>query len=63
MADRFYGLDRGDNEFTEVVDQATSPGKDVEVAIDLAVNLTKAEVLRLIDTIKNHILDDTFPPA
>ncbi len=62
MADRFYGLDRGETEF-DVTEQATSPTKDVEVAIDLAVNLTKSEVLQKLDEIKNHIVKGDFPPA
>jgi hypothetical protein len=63
MADRFYGLDRGDNEFTVVTEQATSPTKDVEIAVDLAVSLEKSEVLQLIDMIKNHIIEGDWPPA
>ena len=63
MADRFYGLDRGDNFDTEVTEQATSPTKDVEIAIDLAVSLEKSEVIDLIERIKMHILNDDWPPA
>ncbi len=62
MADRFYGLDRGETEF-DIVEQATSPAKGVEVSIDLAVNLTKSEVIQKLDEIKNHIVKGDFPPA
>lgn len=62
MADRIYGLDRGDTEF-DIVEQATSPTKDVEVVVDLAVNLEKSEVLQKLDEIKNHILKGNWPPA
>jgi len=62
MADRFYGLDRGDTEF-DVVEQATTPAKDVEVSFDLAVNLEKEEVLGKLQEIMNHILKGDFPPA
>ena len=62
MADRFYGLDRGETEF-QVSEGAASPAKDVEVAFDLAVNLEKSEVLQLLDMIRNHILKGDFPPA
>lgn len=62
MADRFYGLDRGDTEF-DVVEQATSPTKDVEVVVDLAVNLEKSEVLQKLEEIKNHIVKGDWPPA
>jgi len=63
MADRFYGLDRGDNFDTEVTEQATSPTKDVEIAIDLAVSLEKSEVVDLIERIKQHIIKGNWPPA
>lgn len=62
MADRFYGLDRGETEF-DCADQLTSPTKDVEVVVDLAVNLEKEEVIRALDMIKNHILKQDWPPA
>jgi len=62
MADRFYGIDRGDQEF-DIVEQASSPTKDVEVVVDLAVNLTKSEILLALDMFKNHILKGDFPPA
>jgi len=62
MADRFYGIDRGEQEF-DIVEQATTPAKDVEVSFDLAVNLTKSEILLALDMFKNHILKGDFPPA
>lgn len=55
MADIIYGLDRGDTEF-DIVSGSTSPTKDVEVVVDDAVNLTKEEVVRALDMIKNHII-------
>lgn len=62
MADRFYGLDRGDTEF-DVSEGSSTPTKDIEVAVDLAVSLEKSEVLQLLDMIKNHIVKGDWPPA
>jgi len=62
MADRIYGLDRGDTEF-DVSEGSSSPTKDVEVVVDLAVSLEKSEVLRKLDEIKNHIVKGNWPPA
>lgn len=62
MADRIYGLDRGDTEFS-VAEDSSSPTKDVEVVVDLAVGLQKSEVLQLLDMIKNHIVKGSWPPA
>lgn len=55
MADVIYGMDRGDTEF-DIVEQASSPTKDVEVVVDDAVNLTREEVVRALNMIRNHIL-------
>jgi len=62
MADRFYGLDRGETE-ADTADALSSPTKDVEVVVDLAVSLTKNEVLLALEMIKNHILKSNWPPA
>jgi len=62
MADRIYGLDRGDQEH-DVSEGSSSPTKDVEIVVDLAVSLEKSEVLQLIDMMKNHIIKGNWPPA
>lgn len=62
MADRFYGIDRGQTEF-EIVEDTSSPTKDVEIAVDLAVDLTKSEVLHALDMLQNHILKGDWNPA
>lgn len=62
MADRIYGLDRGETEFN-VAESSSSPAKDVEVVVDLAVGLEKSEVLQALDMIKNHIIKGNWPPA
>jgi hypothetical protein len=62
MADRIYGLDRGETEFN-VAESSSSPAKDVEVVVDLAVGLEKSEVLLALDMIKNHIIKGDWPPA
>lgn len=62
MADRIYGLDRGDTEF-DVSEGSSSPTKDVEVVVDLAVSLEKSEVIQKLEEIKNHIVKGDWPPA
>jgi len=62
MADRIYGINRGQTEFA-VVEDSSSPTKDVEIVVDLAKSLTKAEVLQLIDYIRNHVIKGNWPPA
>jgi len=62
MASRYYALEIGDNEY-EVAEGATTQSKTVEIAIDLADNATREQVLVAIDNIKNYILRDIWPPA
>lgn len=62
MASRYYALDIGQNEY-EVAEGATTQSKTVEVAVDLADNATREQVLVALDNIKNYILRDVWPPA
>lgn len=64
MATRIYKVSRGETEFQVVEDVGSATVSDnVEMTFDLAVGLTKAEVLLALDMIKNHILKGNFPPA
>jgi hypothetical protein len=64
MADRYYGIDRGEQGVRNVTEGASSTATtDVEVRVDLAANMQKMEVLLALDTIKEAILQDTWPPA
>lgn len=64
MATRIYGLSRGDTEFqvTEGVGSATA-ADNIELTVDLAVSLTKEEIIRALKMLENHILKGNFPPA
>lgn len=57
MATRRYMISRGENEFdvTEAAGSATA-SKNIEITVDLAVSLTKSEVLQAIDKLKNFML-------
>jgi hypothetical protein len=64
MADRFYGIDRGEQGVRNVTEGAASTATtDVEVRVDLAANMSKQEVLLAIDVLKEAIFQDTWPPA
>lgn len=63
MADRFYGIDRGEQGVRNVTEGAASTATtDVELRVDL-IGMSKLEVLLAIDTIKEAIIQDTWPPA
>jgi hypothetical protein len=64
MADRFYGIDRGEQGVRNVTEGATSTATtDVELRVDLAANMQKDEGLYAIDSIKQAIIQDIWPPA
>jgi len=64
MAERFYGIDRGEQGVRNVTEGSGSTATtDVEVRVDLAANMQKMEVLLALDVIKEAILQDTWPPA
>lgn len=64
MANRYYGIDRGEQGVRNVTEGAASTATtDVEVRIDLAASMSKMEVLLAIDTLKDAITQDTWPPA
>jgi hypothetical protein len=64
MAERFYGIDRGEQGVRNVTEgSASTATTDVEVRVDLAANMQKMEVLLALDVIKEAIIQDTWPPA
>lgn len=66
MAERYYGIDRGDPQVqTGAVteDSSTTATTDVEIRIDLAAGMDQGEVLLLIDALKRAIMQDAWPPA
>lgn len=62
MADRFYGIDRGNQGVRNVTEAASTTGLDVEVRVDL-IGMSKLEVLLALDTLKDAITQDSWPPA
>jgi len=64
MATRRYGLSRAetDQQVTEAVGAATATDS-IELTFDLAVNLTKEDVLLSLDKFYSHIMKGNFPPA
>lgn len=62
MAKEYFGINRGQHE-TDVVVQASTPSKSLEVVVDLTANMTKEEVLRHLMMVMNIITKNIWPPA
>lgn len=62
MAKRFWGVNQGQHQ-TDVVEGAATAATNVEVNVDLAIGMSREEVLRQLELIKNVIVQDVWPPA
>lgn len=64
MATRLYGLSRGENmdQVTEGVGSAVA-ADSIELTVDLAVSLTKEDVLLALKKFEAYILKGNWPPA
>jgi hypothetical protein len=61
MAARYFGLDRGSLAAVSEGSSTTSKGLEVVIA-DISVAWTKEEVVRQLEKIQRHILDNrTYP--
>ena len=56
MADRFYGVDRGQ---TRATVGTSTTNLDVELILDDAVGLTKKDVILALEAIQKAFLEDT----
>lgn len=64
MATRLYGISRGENidQVTEGVGSATA-ADGIELTVDLAVSLSKEDVLLALEKFAAHIIKGNWPPA
>lgn len=64
MATRLYGISRGENldQVTEGVGSAVA-ADGIELTVDLAVSLTKGDVLLALRKFEAHIIKGNWPPA
>lgn len=65
MATRRFGISRGKQNYTSVVEGvgAAVNADTVEVTIDLAGNMSRADFLRALDAISNYVMRINWPPA
>jgi hypothetical protein len=67
MAERFYGLNRGQTKTDVTEGSSTTATLDVEVRVDLAGIASdgtgRNEVIQMLEYIKQAIQEDIWPPA
>ncbi len=62
MASHYYGINRGQTEFS-VVESTSTNSTDIELVIDLTKNVTKSELMVKLEELANYILTkSTYPP-
>lgn len=63
MANRFYGVNRGQTQ-EDIVNASSTQSTDIEVRVDLSKSLTAEEVITKLKQIEDKILaNDKWPPA
>ena len=63
MANRYWGLDRGEHKVDVTEGSSSTATTDVEVRYDIASSMDKSEVLIALEEIKNYIIENQWPPA
>lgn len=62
MALHYFGINRG-NKPTTVTSGSATTNKDIEVTVELTAGADKEDVLVALESIKNAILQNKWPPA
>lgn len=62
MASRYFALNRGQQK-TDITQGSSTQSKSLEVAVNLADNMEKHEVLEELENIRLYILENIWPPA
>lgn len=62
MANYYYGINRGQNEYQAVVSTSTNT-TDIEIFVNGTNILSRESVLIAIEKLENFILRQNFPPA
>jgi hypothetical protein len=62
MALHYFGIDRG-NKPTTVTSGTASTTKDIEVTVELTSGADREDVLVALESIRNAILQNKWPPA
>jgi hypothetical protein len=61
MAIQYIGISRG-QQSTDVVTGTSTTGKQIELAVDLAANATRKEVLDSLDKLRDFIVNTRATP-
>lgn len=59
----YYGINEGDNEYEAAVSSSSSTSKEVEIVVNDTVFADRQSLITAIDSLKNFILRQNYPPA
>lgn len=62
MASRYYGLQRGENEF-DITESSSTTSKKIELVVDLTGNFDKNDILLALDKFSDYLISHIWPPA
>lgn len=64
MADRFFSVDLGEQAPSTVTEGASTSSEAIELRVTYtATGVDKRTVLIALETLRNYILQDTWPPV
>lgn len=59
----YYGINEGDNEYEAAVSSSSSTSKEVEIVVNDTAVTDRQSLITAIDSLKNFILRQNYPPA
>lgn len=63
MVSRYYALNRGENNVTQVAEGSSTNSKDIEVVVLLDNSPSKEQTILALQTIINFLVNETWLPA
>jgi hypothetical protein len=63
MASRFYAIDLGQMQVSNVTEGASTGSKGVEIQVDLAKVTRKIDILQALEILKQYIISRETDPA
>ena len=62
MATRFFGLNRGEQDYGKMSKGTSTTGKSIELAVNDGVGLKRSEIILALRIFEREILDDRLTP-
>lgn len=62
MASRYYGINRGQNDF-QIVEGSSTNSTNIELVVNLASSPSREDVILALEKFENYLISHIWPPA